>query len=194
MPHSWRRFYSTRWSQGPRDGRFGSYSATGVRQKNNLPNFNRVRPRSKILKTIASLKKNNIEFSRLFYVTNREIRNQDILSEEVYTKENVILLCRDIAWLRGNVGQTDATLRVYANFIRNTAHVLPINEHNLILKDFITDPRVFVYLRQQIGNSDDERNLRELLVDSLILYGLEGTDPDAGILRSKYEIISEVKK
>ncbi len=149
-------------------------------------------PRSKILRTLKKLKENTIPVQRLSYVTNREIRDQDKLMEEVYQKETVILQCRDIAWLRGNVPRSEATLRVYADFVRNNAHQRPLSGPSLIVTDFAADPRVFVFLRQQLDSKSDDSNLRDLLVDSLILYGLEGTDPDKGILRSRDDIIAEV--
>src|SRR3989338_586821 len=83
-------------------------------------------PRAKILRTIKKLKENQIPVQRLFYVTNREIRDQDKLMEEVYQKEGVILQCRDIAWLRGNVSKSEASLRVYADFVRSNAHQQPL--------------------------------------------------------------------
>jgi len=57
--------------------------------------------------------------------------------EEIYLKENVVLQCRDIAWLRGNVGKSEATLRVYADFVRNNAHNLPLNTQTLIVTDYV---------------------------------------------------------
>ncbi len=149
-------------------------------------------PRSKILRTVKKLKENKIQVQRLFYVTNRDVREQDKLMEEVYQKEGVILQCRDIAWLRGNVARSEASLRVYADFVRNNAHQQPLLGPSLIVTDFATDPRVFVFLRQQLDSKGDDSHLRDLLVDSLILYGLEGTDPDKEILRSRAEIVSEI--
>jgi hypothetical protein len=51
-----------------------------------------------------------------------------------------------------------------------------------------------VFLRQQLDSKDEDASLRELLVDSLILYGLEGTDPDKGILRTRAEIVEQIRK
>src|SRR5579862_515135 len=72
-------------------------------------------PKAKILKTLNSLRKNKIDLLRLFYVTNRVVPQQDKLAEDVFAEFGVVLLCRDIAWLRGNVASSEATLRVYAD-------------------------------------------------------------------------------
>lgn len=46
---------------------------------------------------------------------------------------------------------------------------------------------------QQIGRSNEIANLNDKLIDSLILYSLRDTDPDAQILKSKSDIIDSVK-
>lgn len=149
--------------------------------------------RSKIRKSIETLKSNGIVFERFFYVTNRQIKEQDKLMEEVYRTHSVILVCRDIAWLRGNVSNTEATLRVYAEFFGNNVHqIAPATP--FVVADFSGDSRIFVFLRQQFDDQRGDSNLRELLVDSLILYGLEGTNPDKGILRTKEEIVAQIIK
>lgn len=150
--------------------------------------------RAKVLRTVKTLKANGFKFNRLCYVTNREVRDQDKLMEEVYTKEDVVLQARDIAWLRGNVGRSEATLHVYADFVRDNAHALPLQAPNLIVTDYAADPRVFVFLRQQLDTKAEDKSLCELLVDSLILFGLEGTDPDQQVLRSRAAIVAEIAK
>lgn len=150
--------------------------------------------RTKILNTITALKKYGIKADRLFYVTNQEIREQDKLMEDVYKDHKIILQCRPIGWLRANVRQSEATVRLYAEFIRDNAHQLPIAGPEIVVKDYAADPRVFVFLRQQLDSQVKDSGLRNLLVDSLILYGLEGTDPDKNLLRSRDEILATIKK
>jgi len=149
-------------------------------------------PRAKILATAKTLSQNQIPVQRLFYVTNREVPDQDKLIEEIYTKHKIQLTCKDIAWLRGNVAQSESTIRIYSDFVANNAHQYSAAPPNLIVQDFVKDPRIFVFLRQQFELRDEGENLRDLLVDSLLLYGLEGTDPDKGIFRTQSEIIHEV--
>jgi hypothetical protein len=151
-------------------------------------------PRAKILRSANALKKNGITCDRLFYVTNQRIADPDKLIEDLYDGYHLILLPRDLNWLRGNVAKTEATLRVYAEFVRSNAHELRSHSPDLLVTDYVADPRVFVFLRQQFDSQTQDENLRDLLVDSLILYGLEGTDPDKGILRSKAEILEQIGK
>jgi len=50
----------------------------------------------KIYATIKKLKDNNINFSKLFYVTNRKINNSDKLSDDVLEKTDTHLTIFDI--------------------------------------------------------------------------------------------------
>jgi hypothetical protein len=151
-------------------------------------------PRGKIRRTIKALKKNEITFGRLFYVTNQQIRQQDTLMEDIYKEEGVVLQCRDLGWLRGNITTSPATLKLYADFVRNHAHPLTKHAPTLLVADFVTDPRLFVFLQHQLEEKPSDEGLRDMMVDGLILYGLEGTDPDQKILRSQSEIIEQITK
>lgn len=151
-------------------------------------------PRGKVLKTAKKLKENGFNVQRLFYVTNRQVGDQDLLAEEVYLEHQISLVCRDIAWLRGNVARSEATIRIYGEFVRNYAHVHAQAPQNLEVADFVNDPRVFVFLRQQFDIRNQDEKLRELLVDSLILFALEGTDPDKKLFKSAEQILADIGK
>jgi hypothetical protein len=151
-------------------------------------------PRSKVLKTAKTLKKNGFSVQRLFYVTNRQVEGQDLLAEEVYKEHQISLIIRDIAWLRGNVSKNEATIRIYGEFVRNYAHIHAKVPQNLELTDYVNDPRVFVFLRQQFDVRNQDEQLRELLVDSLILFALEGTDPERDCFKSAEEILEAIAK
>jgi hypothetical protein len=135
-------------------------------------------PRQKVLKTCKALTANKIETSRLYYVTNQIVKDKDTIEEEAYTAHKVTVIIRDLNWLRGNVAKSESTIRVYGNFVGNHAHIIQSAPQNLEVSDFVNDPRVFVFLRQQFDQMGDDGKLREMLVDSLILFALEGTDPD----------------
>ena len=47
-----------------------------------------------------------------------------------------------------------------------------------IVSDLVTDPRLYVFLRQQWGSYTQTNNIDEILTDTLILFALEGTDPE----------------
>ena len=51
-----------------------------------------------------------------------------------------------------------------------------------------------MFLRQQLDRKKNEDGIDIILADTLILYVLEGTDPDNEIFKSKDEIFKSVKE
>lgn len=148
-------------------------------------------PKQKLIRTLTALKDNNIECSRLFYVTNKTVEQQDILEEELYKLFKVVVRCRDAAWLRGNINKNEGTTRTYLTFLESHHHEFGESGKTQIVADFTSDPRIFVFLRQQWEEYGSRIRLDDLLTDSLILYSLEGTDPDKKIFFNRDEILNK---
>ena len=53
---------------------------------------------------------------------------------------------------------------------------------------------MYVFLSQQFDVKSDDFKLDDLLADTLIIYALEGTDPDKELLMNKNEIKEAIKK
>ena len=151
-------------------------------------------PKTKIERTLTSLKDNKIACERFFYVTNRIVDSQDLLEEECYAKYGVVTRCRDAAWLRGNVNKTEGAVRTYLTFIDSHVHEFTKPGTDVIVTDFARDPRIFVFLRQQLHHYGHHARLDELLTDSLALLALEGTDPERGLFMDRGEILAKVDK
>ena len=64
-----------------------------------------------------------------------------------------------------------------------------------VVSNYISDPRLYVYLMQQIDRDNEIDDLNEKLIDSLILYSLRDTDPALRKYKlfSSEEIAGEVK-
>lgn len=152
-----------------------------------------VDPKSKIDKTILALQKNGVKCERLFYVTNKVVENQDILEEDFYNNYGIVVRCRDAAWLRGNINKNEGTVRTYLTFIESHYHEFIEPGKSQIVADFAGDPRIFVFLRQQWEEYGHEVRLDDLLTDSLIIFSLEGTDPDKSIFMSRQEIFDRIE-
>jgi hypothetical protein len=143
----------------------------------------------KIHASIDKLIANEIPCDRFYYVTNRVVRDQARIDYEVYERHGVPLQIYDAAWLRGRVNSDGACIRLYHTFIESYLHEFVSRpDEDIAVTDFATDPRVFVYLRQQWEEDRGKSRLDEALTDSLILLALEGTDPDRDLLRSRDEI------
>lgn len=149
---------------------------------------------SKIRKTLNTLKKNNVGCKRFYYVTNQTIKNQDILADSLYMDFGVSADFRDLAWLRGHVNHNEGTVRTYLTFVETYCHQFTASSQTLSVDDLNSDPRIFVFLRQQWQDRNEKIRLDQFLAETLILYALEGTDPDKGLLRTKDEILKRASQ
>lgn len=150
-------------------------------------------PKSKLKGTLKALNKNGIACGRLIYVTNQMVEDKDVIIEALYKEFKTNVFIRDAQWLRGNINHSDGTLRIYGAFIDTHTHQFNKPGQELLVADFIKDPRVFVFLRQQLDTYGADQKLDELLVDSLILFSLEGTDPDKKRFKNKAQIWESIK-
>ena len=149
--------------------------------------------KTKIKSTLKALAKNGINCNRLIYVTNQVVEDKDLVIEALYSEFKINVVIRDAQWLRGNINHSEGTLRIYGQFIETHTHEFNRPGQELLVADFVKDPRVFVFLRQQLDSYGADHKLDEVLVDSLILFALEGTDPDKNSFKTKEQIWGTIK-
>jgi hypothetical protein len=148
----------------------------------------------KIYETIAKLKENQIEFNRLVYATNRKINNAESLVDEVFDNTGIPLTIFDIRWFSTNSNQSEKTIRAYQIFVDTYLHEYSKPGKYQTVANLDTDSRLYVFLGQQFDSNRDDLKLDDLLADTLILYALEGTDPDKNNLKNEDEIKGAIKK
>lgn len=150
-------------------------------------------PRTKIRNTLERLKQSVPDCKRVYYVTNQIVRDQNELIDNAFDDYGVSLTINDKAWFEAHVNSSPQTINVFRRMEQQHFHAY--ERSNTIISSFDSkDPRIYVFLRQQIENKSRDYggkttvHLDEILMDSLILVALEGTDPEKGILRSREEI------
>ncbi|MEJ5316670.1 MAG: hypothetical protein WHS63_06660 [Tenuifilum sp.] len=148
----------------------------------------------KIYNTIKKLQENEIEFDRLVYVTNRKINNAESLVDEVFDKTKIPLTIYDIRWFSANCNLSEQTIKAYQVFVSTYLHEYSKPGKYYTVSDLDSDSRLFVFLGQQFDSNRDDLKLDDLLADTLILYALEGTDPDKHNLKSEAQIKESIKK
>lgn len=149
--------------------------------------------KAKLKKTLERLKTTVPNCTRLYFVSNQIIRDQHILIEEAIDNYNIQLIIYDRDWFSVYTNKSPKTIIVFQQMEQQFLHVY--ERSNTLISSFDSkDPRIYIYLRQQIENKnrdyggDTPIHLDEILMDSLILFALEGTDPNQNILRTKQEI------
>lgn len=147
----------------------------------------------KIKDTINKLLSNNIDYNKLYYVTNIEIKNKDALIDDHFENDHVNLTIYDGKWIADNANNSSHTLAVIKNFINQHLREYQKPGMEFVVNDYITNPTLYVYLMQQIEHDDDIQDLNNKLIESLILYSLRETDPNTIKLMSAIEIYEEVR-
>ncbi|QXB28206.1 hypothetical protein I6L35_12860 [Aeromonas sp. FDAARGOS 1405] len=148
----------------------------------------------KIEDTLEKLSLNNIDYSRLTYITNVSVKNKDALMDLAEEKYNKNLRIYDGQWIADNSNQSEATKATIQNFISRHLREMQTPGRSFVVDDFIKDPKLYVFLMQQIKGGEESQDLNNKLIDSLIIYSLRETDPDKSILMTADEIEKSVKE
>jgi len=148
----------------------------------------------KINDTISKLSKNNKKVARLTYISSRKIGNIDKICDDFFDAHQIPLRIFDLNWLTSHSNSSTGSIQCYYTFIDSYLHEFKKPGKSIVVSNLDSDPRIYVYLRQQLERTETTVKLDEILADGLILYALEGTDPDKGIFKTRPEIIESVKK
>jgi len=149
---------------------------------------------AKLEKSIQKLIDNKIEFDSITYVTNRVFLNKDSTIDRLFDKFKKHLNIFDQNWLVSYANHSEATVNAYYTFIDSHLHEFSKPGKSYVVSDLANDSRLFVFLRQQLETQRNDLKLDDLLADTLILFGLEGTDPDKDILKTKDELFDSIRK
>jgi hypothetical protein len=148
----------------------------------------------KVYSTLKKLSENAIEYSKLVFVTNRKVNRAEKFIDEVLEKEKKHLTIYDIRWFAANSNNSDKTINVYQIFVDTYLHQYSKPGQYSTVANLDTDSRLYVFLGQQFEKNRADLRLDDLLSDTLIIYSLEGTDPDKGILKQKEEIKQGIRR
>lgn len=182
---------------GTKDKGLDGFEHINSRSSNNREIFQmsteRADSKLKIIQTIDKLIKNGKEIQRLTYVTNRKINNKDVIIDEIFSEKQINLRIWDSTWFEVNVNNSETTKRVYETFLQTNYHEYSKPGKSYEVANLDEESRLYVFLRQQIEENPNSQNLNDNLIDTLILFHLEPTDPEKEITISEDSIITYVK-
>jgi hypothetical protein len=139
----------------------------------------------------SSLKKlfdNVIEFDRFYFVTNQIVKNQDKLIDSLFDQYKKPIHIYDLKWLSSRANTNQGAINTFQTFIASFLHEFSQPGKSYVVGDLVNDPRLFVFLRQQLDRETGTAELDTIIADGLILFALEGTDPDKGLFKTEEEI------
>src|SRR4030042_3903997 len=147
---------------------------------------------AKIKKTCNKLEENNIEYDQLTYVTNQDPKKIDLIIDKIIQLYNKPIRIFGVKWLSAHVNDSKSTIEAYKTFIDSYLHEFNKPGKSYVVGNLIDDPRLFVFLRQQWDVYRKDLELDKILADTLILYALEDTDPEKGIIKTEEEIFQRI--
>lgn len=185
---------------GFKDGGADAFGGDPLHQRVGRPTYfyqASIRPdvKVKIRHTIKRLKEYDREVRSLTYLTSRKVQTLDQVEAELSDELDVSIRIHDAKYIISLLNQSKETQACYE---RHLAHLTDFLRHvgqtTLISSSqFVKDPTVLVYLRQETDKRKGDTQLIESLTDTLILWALEGTDPDKNVLMSQKDILLKVE-
>lgn len=150
--------------------------------------------KGKIRKTHSRL----IEFGRspkrIVYFTPLSVPHIDRVEIELSEKVNCQIRIYDKRYIVSHINTNAGTIASYKTFLEPALNYLSqVGGSKLISpSDVNTTPAIYVFLRQEIERHSGS-SLVNSITDGLILWSLEGTDPDTKTLMSEDEILKKIK-
>jgi hypothetical protein len=149
-------------------------------------------PVGKLRDSLQKLRDNKIEFDQFYFGTNQRFPLKDQVIDQLYEEFKKPIAIYDIDWFTARVNNNAGTQLAYKTFVESYLHEFNKPGKSYVVGDLVSDPRLFVFLRQQWDEKRKDLGLDKILADTLILYALEGTDPDKNLLKSKEEIRRDI--
>jgi hypothetical protein len=147
--------------------------------------------REKVRKTVRRLRKFGRSPTRLILLTPNVILHIDREQLELSRELGVEVQLRDRNWIIGNLHGAPGVIAAYRTYLEpELAFLREVGGNRLLdtAPEGSASPAVYVFLVQELQRKRGKRSLTYALADGLILWALEGTDPQLGIFRSAEEV------
>lgn len=150
--------------------------------------------RAKIRSTIARLREVGRDPRTLVYVTSRTVSLPDAEERTLSRELDVSIQIRDAKYITAHVNDSAGTVAAFNHHLRHLTDFLQAIGASAIItsSEHVRSPAVYVFLEQELARRRGDGSLLDAVTDSLILWALEGTDPDAGLMMSREDVLDKV--
>lgn len=150
--------------------------------------------RAKIRDTIKRLRGFGRDPRRVTYVTSRSIQYIDMEEENLSEATGVTVRIHDAKYITSHINADTRTRAAFEHHLRHlTDYLKQIGSSSMVhASSHVRAPAVFVFLRQELDRRSGDLSLVEAVIDSLALWALEGTDPDADIFMSASDVENKI--
>ncbi|MFE6508343.1 hypothetical protein ACFVDI_14325 [Nocardioides sp. NPDC057767] len=152
--------------------------------------------RAKIKATVERLREFGREPKLMTYFTSRVVPAIDVLEDKLGEDLDVVIRIRDGAYIRSHINDHASTVSAYDKYLAPETDFLRSVGSAKVIGDskHVTSPAVYVFLRQEIDKLDGDISLINSVTDSLAIWALEGTDPDAEIFMSAEDVLDRINE
>ncbi len=153
-----------------------------------------VEPKTKIRKTLKRLREFDRDPKSLIYATNQKLTLIDKIQDELSDELDCRIVIRDGYYFQSHINNTPGALQAYKTYVADAASFLEGIGTGYVPNTIQGLPAktLFVFLGQELECQRGKTELLETVTDSLILWSLEGTDPDKGKFLSLSNIETRV--
>lgn len=148
---------------------------------------------AKIRQTVVRLREFGREPKRLIFFTSQTVRYTDRVEADLTEELDVTITIRDGSYIASHVNDGPSSIAAFQQHLRSATDFLKgIGKSNFLAPSrHVKSPAVFVFLEQELNRRQGDYRLVDAMVDALIIWALEGTDPD-GHLMSASEIRQKI--
>lgn len=151
---------------------------------------------SKIKKTVERLREFGRDPRLLHYITSNEVKHLDKIEEDLSSELDVNIRIRDSRYITSHLNSSPQTIAAFENNLRHFTDYLNNPGASPLIgpSAHVKNPEIFVFLSQEMERREGIGSTLNGVVDSLILWALQGTDPDKGILFDESEIAAKIEE
>lgn len=152
--------------------------------------------RAKIRRTVTRLREVGREPKTLVYVTSRSVSLPDAEERTLSRELDVGIQIRDAKYITAHVNDSAGTVAAFNHHLRHLTDFLQsIGASSIITASaHVRSPAVYVFLEQELARRRGDASLLDAVTDSLILWALEGTDPDARMMMSREDVLDKISR
>lgn len=150
--------------------------------------------RAKIRATVRRLRETERDLGLLQYVTARGVSQIDKEEEHLTAELGVPIRIRDKKWIAANINHSRQTMAAFSNHLEpHLTFLKELGGASTVGRSANLPARTLcVFLGQEVDRRRGNTQLLEAVTDSLILWALEGTDPDEGLFMTRAEISDKI--
>ena len=154
--------------------------------------------KTRIRGTVRRLREVGRDPKSLIYATSVKLKQIDKIEEELSDELECRIIIRDRSYFQHQINESPGTIQAYKSYLEGAASFLSeIGGTNTVKQDQDQDQdlpskALCVFIGQELDRNQGKIQLLEAVSDSLILWALEGTDPDKEIFLSLKKIRESV--